>query len=74
LGYYDDGEEHVGVGVDAHEAKKRIQEISDDADKKLAKKARKLGEVQRNSLMPFVKTGAPVSRESITTTVSSKAG
>ena len=41
--------------------------MAEDTDKKFAKKARKLGEAgaaQRNAMLPFVKTGAGVPRES----------
>jgi hypothetical protein len=63
----------VGVGLDSHEAKKRLQEMSTDADRKFAKKAKKFGDsAMANSMMPFVKTGTTVSHESVAPTVSSK--
>ena len=102
MGYYDDGEEHLGVNDDEYDRKfysmlitiqlttniyldilddylnivlliihdiifiylytdkKRLKEISEDADSKLAKKARRLADAvgsQKNSILNFVRPG-----------------
>eukprot|EP01031_Cornospumella_fuschlensis_P037557 gene37557-45616_t len=54
LGYYDDGEEILGVGEDGFDLKKRLKEASKQEDMKVAKKARKLAEDtigQKNTML-----------------------
>eukprot|EP01038_Epipyxis_sp_PR26KG_P011762 gene11762-15739_t len=44
MGYYDNGEEIVGVGEDAYDSKKRLKEAAKEGDSKMSKKARMLAE------------------------------
>lgn len=62
MGYYDDGEEHVGVGEDALEAKRRMKAAAEEGDGKSAKRAKRLAEdssasVGQKTMHSFVRTG-----------------
>eukprot|EP01032_Pedospumella_encystans_P013686 gene13686-15740_t len=62
LGYHDDGEEHLGVGEDAYDAKKRLKESARDGDNRLSKKARKLAESSlgpKNSILRHMQAAGP---------------
>lgn len=70
MGYYDDGEEHLGVAEDDHDKKKRLQEVANETDSKGAKKARKLAEgtdggpAQKNTMLNFLRTGPSATNSS----------
>jgi hypothetical protein len=62
MGYYDDGEEHVGVGEDAFEVKRKMKAAAEEGDGKSAKRAKRLAEdssaaVGQKTMKSFVRTG-----------------
>ena len=62
LGYYDDGEEHLGVPEEEYDRKKRVEiSMNEVEDNKTAKRARNLAALatskQKNSMLNFVKPG-----------------
>lgn len=63
LGYFDDGEEHLGVPEEEYDRKKRVEvSMNEVEDNKTAKKARNLAafattKTQQNSMLNFVKPG-----------------
>jgi hypothetical protein len=60
LGYYDDGEEVLGVSDEGMDGKRRLQELARNSDSKMNKKARKLAEestFQRGTILKHVQPG-----------------
>ena len=64
MGYYDDGEEHLGVPEEEYDRKKRVEvSMNEVEDNKTAKRARNLAALasskvqQKNSMLNFVKPG-----------------
>jgi hypothetical protein len=59
LGYYDDGEEVLGIAEDG-DGRKRLQDLAKGGDSRMAKRARKLAEdsnMPKNSLLRHVQPG-----------------
>ncbi|KAJ1425666.1 ribonuclease H-like domain-containing protein [Ochromonadaceae sp. CCMP2298] len=61
LGYHDDGEEHLGIGEDTMDAKKRLKDAQRDGDNRLSKKARRLADSSgpKGSIMRHMQAGMP---------------
>jgi hypothetical protein len=75
LGYYDDGEEVLGVSDEGMDGKRRLQELARNSDSKMNKKARKLAEestLQRGTILKHVQPG--ITSNGPRTTMKEKSG